>query len=139
MDAIRIQGLSQLARSLRRLDSEAPKALRVALNVGAEVIVRGARQAGFPRRTGLALSTLRAQSTRTAVRVTEGGKKAPYVPWLDFGGTIRLSNRRLLIKRPFLPEGRYLYRSYYDNQEKLTATLERALIDLIRSVGLAED
>lgn len=134
-DAIRIEGLTQLSRSLRKIDADAPKALRVALNTGADVIVRAARPR-MPRRTGRAAASLKAASTRTAVRITEGGRRAPYVPWLDFGGSIRLRTRRQVIKRPWLSEGRILYRSYYDHQDQLTEALERALLGVVRSAGL---
>lgn len=137
-EAIRIEGLAQFSRALRKLDADAPKGLRVALNTGARLIVTGAASK-FPRKSGRAVGSLKAKSTRTEVRVSEGGPRVAYVPWLDFGGTIRLPNRRRVIERPFEPEGRFLYRTYYDEQDHLAEVLARALIDVVRSAGLAVD
>jgi hypothetical protein len=62
-----------------------------------------------PRRTGRAGGTIKAASTRTEARVSEGGARAPYMPWLDFGGRV---GRKNSVKRPFLKEGRYIWKSF---------------------------
>lgn len=134
-EAIRIQGLAQFSRALRKMDADAPKALRVALNSGGQVIVDAVRPK-FPRRSGRAVGTVKARATRTAVRVSEGGNRAPYVPWLDFGGRV---GRGRSVKRPWMPEGRYLYDTYYDKKPQLADTLADALVGLIRDVGLEAD
>src|SRR6266516_6672861 len=99
-EAIRIDGLAEFTRNLRKLDAEVPKALRVALNGCAEIVLGYARPR-VPSRSGRAASTLRARSTRTAVRVSAGGRRAPYYPWLDFGGRV---GRHKKTRRAFIRE-----------------------------------
>src|SRR3546814_5568401 len=43
-EAIRITGLREFQRNLKRLDSELPKALRMAFNTAADVVADDARQ-----------------------------------------------------------------------------------------------
>lgn len=134
-DAIRIDGLAQFSRNLKKLDADLPKALRIALNEAADVVVSDARPR-IPRKTGRAQASLKARSTRTAVRVVGGGRRAPYYPWLDFGGKV---GRNKSVKRAFLKDGRYIYRSYFDNQDEFANVLERALLDVVKNAGLEVD
>ncbi|TCC26723.1 HK97 gp10 family phage protein [Kribbella speibonae] len=134
-EAIAIDGLSQFVRNLKALDRETPKALRLAFNAAADVVVQDAR-AGIPTRSGKAKGSVKARSTQTASRIVGGGNRAPYYPWLDFGGRV---GRNHSIKRPFLAEGRYIYRAYFDNRAKYVELLEAALIDAASRVGIEVD
>ena len=134
-EAIAIDGLSQFVRNLKALDRETPKALRLAFNAAADVVVQDAR-AGIPTKSGKAKGSVKARSTQTASRIVGGGNRAPYYPWLDFGGRV---GRNRSIKRPFLSEGRYIYRSYFDNRAKYVELLEDALVDAAHRVGIEVD
>ncbi len=133
-DAIRVDGLAAFSRNLRRLDSNLPKALRVALNGVADVVVHDARPR-VPRRTGRAQASIKAASTRTAVRVSAGGSKAPHFPWLDFGGRV---GRHRSVTRAFLKEGRYLYPAYFRQRDsgEIQTAMTRALRGVARQAGL---
>lgn len=133
--AIRIDGLAQFSRNLRKLDNDLPKALRVGLNEAADIIVGEAKQR-VPKRSGRAAGSIRAQSTRTTVRVSAGGRRAKYYPWLDFGGRV---GRGRSVRRAFLKEGRYIYRAYFDNRDKFGAALQRSLLDVAAKAGVAVD
>lgn len=129
---VRVTGLAEFNASLRKLDADLPKALRVALNKAADVVVDAAVPR-IPRRTGKARASLRPSSTRTAVRVSAGSSSAPYYPWLDFGGRVGPAGS---VRRPFLKEGRYLYRAYYDNGPEFEKALRLALVDVVRQAGM---
>jgi len=131
-DAIRVDGLAQFSRNLRKLNADLPKALRIALNDAANVVVDYARPR-VPRRTGRAQSTIKARSTRTAVRVVAGGRRAPYFPWLDFGGRV---GRRKSVRRAFYAEGRYLWVGLRVKRPEFEAALTKALLDAARSAGV---
>lgn len=131
-DPIRIDGLREFLRSLRELDGELPKAVRLAFNTAAEVIVEAARPR-VPQRTGRARKSVRARSTRTEARVIGGGKRVPYYPWLDFGGKV---GRGLSIDRPFIKEGRYIYASYYEHKDEFLQVMIDALIEVARQAGV---
>lgn len=134
-DPIKVEGLAEFSRSLKRLDSSLPKALRIALNQAADVVVREALPR-IPKRTGRAKSTVKAMSTRTASRVSGGSKRAPYYPWLDFGGRV---GRNRSVERPFYKSGRYIYQAYYDKTDEVQAALTGALVDVARQAGLEVD
>lgn len=134
-DPIRIDGLAQFSRDLKKLDADLPKALRVALNEAADVIVDYARPR-VPKRSGRAQASVKARSTRTAVRVVGGGSRAPYFPWLDFGGRV---GRRRAVKRAFLKDGRYIYEGYFRKQAEFEAVLTKALLDVAAQAGIEVD
>jgi len=132
VDTVRVEGLSRLNRALRGLNSELPKGLRLAANEAAGIVVDAAR-AKVSSRTGTAARSIRAASTRTASRVTAGGKRAPYLPWLDYGGRVG-PNRS--VRRPFISSGRYVYPAYHDNKEEFQRILEQALQRVVTGAGL---
>lgn len=134
-NAIRIDGLAQFSRSLKKLDSDLPKSLRLALNEAAQLVIDDARPK-VPRLTGRARASIKVASTRTAVRVRAGGPRAPYFAWLDWGGRV---GRKRSIHRPFIKdEGRYLYKSYFGLKKSgdFERVLSRALVGVAKQAGL---
>lgn len=134
-DTIKIDGLAVFVRNLRKLDAELPKTLRVGFNTAAQLVVDYAKPR-YPRRTGRAAGTIRTASTRSAVRVSEGGKRAVYAPWLDFGGKV---GRKRSVSRPFIKEGRYLYAGLSAEREKIMQAVTDALLDAARAAGIEVD
>jgi hypothetical protein len=130
-DPIHVEGLREFSQDLKRLDSDMPKVLRLGLNGVADVVVNEAR----PRvasRSGKARRSVRAKSTRTAVRVAGGGRRVPYYGWLDYGGRVGRGHAQV---RPFIKQGRYIYRSYFANRDRFGQLLEDALVDVARQAG----
>lgn len=134
-EAIKIDGLAQFVRNLKKLDADLPKALRVGFNDAAQIIIDYAKPK-VPHRSGKAARTIKARSTSSSVRVSEGGKSAPYMPWLDFGGRV---GRHKSIRRPFFKEGRFLYAGLNANYDKVHDAVEAALLDAARSAGVEVD
>lgn len=132
IEPVKIEGLAEFNRNLRKLDADLPKVLRLAHNEAAQLIVSYAR-ARVPSRTGRAAGTLKAKSTRTESRVSGGSKRASYYGWLDFGG--RVGPKRS-VHRPFIKQGRYLYPALGANYDKFVALLEEKLIDVARQAGI---
>lgn len=131
---VRIYGLVEFSRALRKMDSDLPRTLRLALNKTAQAVIdRAVPQ--VPTRSGRARRSLKAKSTRTAVRVGAGGARVPYYPWLDFGGRV---GRNRSVKRTFYSDGRYIYPTYHalkasgEFEDILTA----ALAGVARSAGV---
>lgn len=131
-DPISISGLREFQRSLKQLDSDLAKALRVAFNGAADIVVQAAR-GGVPTKTGKAKGSIRASSTQTAVRVSGGSKKVPYYPWLDFGGRVGKGGS---ITRPFIKDGRYIYAAYFANRERFAQVTVDALVSAAQAAGL---
>ena len=134
MDEVKIsvEGLAEFNRALRKIDGEAPKQLRIALNSVADLLVQKTVPT-IPRRTGAAAKSLKAKSTRTSARVSVGGRRAPYYPWLDFGGKTGIGKS---VVRPFYSEGRYLYPTLRKIRPQIADQLERAIVAVAEGVGL---
>lgn len=131
-EPVKVKGLAEFTRNLKLLDRDLPKAVRVAFNDAADVIVDDAKPR-VPRRSGRAAGSIRARSTRTKARITGGGARAPYYPWLDFGGRV---GRRKSVKRPVLADGRYIYNAYFRRKGEFKEAMEDALLDVVRKAGL---
>lgn len=132
VDPVRIEGLSALNRSLRAVNADLPKALRLVANEAANIVVDAARPM-VPRRSGKAAASIKAKSTRTAARVTSGGRQAPYMPWLDYGGKVGKGDTA---HRPFISDGRYVYPAYRANREKFEQHMRDRLAEIAASAGL---
>jgi hypothetical protein len=132
--ALQVSGLKEFRKALKAAGDDMPKALRVAMNKAAELVVDEARP-DVPQESGAARKSIRPQSTGTAVRVTAGGRRAPYYPWLDFGGRV---GRRKATVRPFSPDGRYLYPAYFKLRDSgaFTDVMSAALVDVAAAAGL---
>jgi hypothetical protein len=129
---IAVSGLRELSRSLNKVDGESAKQLRVVFNEAAELVITTARPR-IPRRTGRAAGSLKTKSTRTAVRVAFGGPKAPWYPWLDFGGR---TGRKKSVVRPFLTDGRYVYPAYYERRDDIMRAMQEGIERVARDAGL---
>ena len=139
-DPIKVEGLAEFSRNLKKLDADLPKALRVALNESAGLVVDYARPK-IPSRSGRARGSVKTASTRTAARVRGGGNRAPYYPWLDFGGSVgrgRTGRGTGSVHRPFKKDGRYIYDGYFKLKAsgEFQTTLEAALLDVARQAGI---
>lgn len=129
---VRVTGLKEFQRALKKVDKDLPKAMRLALNESANVVVASATPL-IPRRSGRAARSVKARSTQTLARVQGGGGRAEYYPWLDFGGAV---GRRNATRRPFLPKGRYIYPAFFANRDRFRSSLEDALVNVARSAGV---
>jgi hypothetical protein len=129
---IAVSGLRELSRSLNKVDSESAKQLRIVFNEAAELVITTARPR-IPRRTGHAAGSLKTKSTRTAVRVAFGGPKAPYYPWLDFGGR---TGRKKSVVRQFITDGRYVYPAYYERRPDIIQAMQDGIERVARGAGL---
>lgn len=134
-EAIRVVGLNEFQRNLKKLDADLPKALRVGFNGAADLVVNDARPK-IPTVSGKARGSVKARSTQTASRIVGGSNKAPYYPWLDFGGKV---GRGRSVSRPFYKHGRYIYESYFTNRDRYAELLQDALLDVARQAGVEVD
>lgn len=132
MQPIRVTGLREVQKALKDLDGESQKELRLALNDAAGIVVRVA-QRRTPVLSGAARSSIRATSGQREARVTAGGRKAPYLPWLDYGGS---TGRNKSVKRTFIKGGRIVYPAYEQEHTNIMRLLEKRLTDLVESKGL---
>jgi hypothetical protein len=129
---IDVTGVREFQRQLRAIDPAMPKMLRTVHNGAAELVVARARPK-VPTRTGAARASLKARSSQREGRVAAGGRKAPYYPWLDFGGT---TGRGGTAKRPFYTEGRYIYPTVRENTAEIQQIMSDGVVELAAAAGL---
>jgi len=136
VEVITITGLREFRKALKDMDPELAKRIRLVGNDAAKLVVADAQPKVplGPGRKGHARDSIKVRSTQTAVRVAEGGNRYPYMPWLDFGGTIR--QRRRKIRRPFRYEGRYIWSSWDGKQDEARQLLADGLAALATDAGL---
>jgi hypothetical protein len=132
---IKVTGLAEFTRGLKKISADLPKEMRLANNAAAAVVVKYAAPAIplGPARGGHARSSVKAKSTRTEARVQGGGARYPYYPWLDFGGT---AGRRKKVRRPFIREGRAIYPAYSAHAGEIYRTYVEALLAVAKRAGI---
>jgi hypothetical protein len=127
-----VAGLAEMRRGLKGMDSSLPKSVRVALNSVAQVVVDAAKPK-IPSRTGAAKGSLKAASSQNQARVSAGGQRAPYYPWLDFGGRV---GRKKSVHRDFYKSGRYIYPAVADNQDAIQEAMFKAVRHIAETNGI---
>lgn len=152
--AVTITGVKEIQAALRQLDGESQKLMKAAFDDVAQILVRDVkrRMPTGPAKGGHAESTVKSTSQQREGRIREGGRKYPYVPWLDFGGTVGKgrsgqgdtntarerspgnSGTAGSVKRKFIRSGRYLYPSLDRNYDEVYTAMHQALIDLLEGV-----
>lgn len=132
---IQIDGLKELQKGLRAIDKEAPKQLRITLNEVADLVISKGR-ALVPQRTGRARRSWKARSTQKEARVSYGGKQAPHMPWLDWGGRV---GRRRSVVRPYIKGGRYLYPTVAKYRSQIQGIADDKIAEVARGAGLDVD
>lgn len=133
-DAIKVAGLKQFTRDLKKLDRDLGRAVRLALNDAAQLVVDEAVPK-IPRKSGRAAGTVKSKSTQTKARVSAGSARVPYYAWLDFGGQ---AGR---VSRQFRKKGRYLYIAYFRKRDsgEFEEAMSAALIKVAGSAGIEVD
>lgn len=130
---IEVTGLKEFQRALKSMDAALPKQIRLVLNEAGQLIVDYDRQ-HMPRKSGRAVSSIKARSTQKVARIQVGGSKAPYAPWLDFGGQGKRKGRPAA--RPFIKEGRYTYQGLKVHRDEIVELMVQGLTDLAHGAGL---
>ena len=128
---ITVKGIPDLQKALRQIDKDLPKELAAGLAEAAEIVVRHAKPL-VPRRTGAAQGSMKVRRQQRAAAVVVGGAKAPYYPWLDFGGRV---GRNKSIARPFIKAGRYIYPTLKDRDAEVKAKVDEVLERLAKQAG----
>lgn len=129
---IQIGGLRELQRALKEMDATLPRGIRVALNKSSQLVIDYAAPK-VPKKTGKARASLKVRSSQRAARVAAGGTRAPWFPWLDFGGAV---GRNDSTKREFIKTGRYIYPGLDANRDEITEVMVEALTELATNAGL---
>ncbi len=126
-DAIRIDGLRDLARSLKAVQDGLQKEIPRVLKPIAEGVASKAR-GRIRSRSGKLAGSIRPFATQRAAGVRMGKKGVEYAGPNEFGG--------YPAGREFIPEGRAIYPTFKDEAPKVERQVVDALEGLIRKAGL---
>lgn len=129
---IEVAGLREFQRSLRQMDADLPKQIRVVLNASGEIVVKYA-QPKIPSKSGRARASMKLRSSQREARLAAGGRRAPYYPWLDFGGAVGPNDS---VQRPFITIGRYVYPTLRDHNAEIQDAMAEGLQRLATDAGL---
>lgn len=129
---ITIRGLDEFRGELARLEASTPKALAMATSACAEMGADDARRR-VPTRTGRARASVRVKVTAAGATIMGGDSRAPYFPWLDFGGAV---GRGHAVRRPYLGDGRYIYFAYQQTKSRYLEVLSKSLRSAVEGAGL---
>jgi hypothetical protein len=128
---IKVEGLREARARLKALGDGQQKMIRLALNDAGAVIVDNTAP-WIPSRTGRTRSTLKVRSTQSKAVVVGGGNRAPWYPWLDFGGAV---GRKGSVYRKFYREGRFAWRTLGKRRTEVVEAVDTALVNAVREAG----
>lgn len=128
-----VSGLGEFQSAVKNMQSGLPKVERDALGVIIGEVVDYARPR-MPRKTGRAAGSLKGRVGARSAYVAEGGPSAPWTPWIDFGGEGKRKGRPP--KRPFMKEGRYVYKALSVKRADIDDILSAAVTGLATGAGL---
>lgn len=127
--AAELAGFADWQQALGRFSASADDRIAKMMAMAAETVADDAQRLVPRGATGAAKASLRAMGAA----VTIGGSRAPYGPWLEFGGNV---GRHESVHRPFVPGGRYIWPTWMKNRTDLLTAWEKAMGDLAGEAGL---
>jgi len=140
MSGIQIIGLREFRAKVDGFARSLPSSIRRSSGEAADLIVKvsRARVPLGPGTGGHARESIRKVADGREVRVVEGGSGYPYMPWLDFGGTIRKGSKKP-VKRAFFKQGRYIWNVHQTYGTRIKAIMDGALEGASHESGLDLD
>ena len=128
---VEVTGLKELNKAFKKVDADLSKELKTGFKAIAESIAVKVRSK-VPRLSGKAASSYKARGTQKGGGIAFGGTKAPYTPWLDFGGKV---GRNKSIERPFITQGRYLYPTITENKAEIIDQTDKLVEKVVKHSG----
>lgn len=138
MAYIKVVGLSQFNRDVRRASASEPAEVRKAL-LGISQLVASRAQVKMQslihdhRSTGQLVSSLKPRATtKTASIVLGTPVRTPYGGWWEYGGPRHRTNRPP--NRTYIKEGRALYPTLAENTDEIWLLTERVITHLVNTI-----
>jgi hypothetical protein len=131
-----IKGLDEFRQSLKAMDAGTQKMMRLVFADAVGLVIDWARPR-MPSKSGRARGSIKAQLGDRRSSIALGGSRAPWAPWLDFGGEGKRAGRPP--KRPFIREGRYVYQGLKIKRAEVLEALSAGIDRLAREAGFEVD
>ena len=155
-NALVVSGIAEMRNGFRAMENGMDREFSRALKSVADVVARNIQQrmpfsskpqasskALWPKTDpGAAARSVKPKAMKFGASVSEGGLSAPYVPWLDFGGTTGRGHRpgqrysgsivrEWQGKNVQIPAGRYMYPAITEERPHI----EQKLMDAVKTLG----
>ena len=140
---VEVRGIREFGRALKQVDAGLPKALQAHM-LGIAENVAGKARARMPHISGRAAGSVKARGRSSGASIAFGGTAAPYMPWLDFGGSVGKGHQTGRawsgsVKREWLGNpsgsGRYIYPSISDARPETEAAMDAAIKEVAVRAG----
>jgi hypothetical protein len=142
---IEVRGLREFERAIRAVDGRLAAELRSALRAIAEQVAADARsRVTADVGAGPAAASITPRAGARGASIAAGGRAAPYLPWLDFGGSVGRGHRPGVawsgaVKREWrgrpVGEGRYLYPAIRANRDAISRLVDEAVERVAEDAG----
>lgn len=129
---VQVRGIRELNKAFKQVSDDLPKQMKVGFQKISQMVVDAAAPK-VPEKSGKARASYKARGTAKGASIAFGGTKAPYAPWLDFGGKV---GRKKSIQRAFIKEGRYLYPTIKELNPQILNAVEELVNDVEKGAGL---
>lgn len=126
-DTIRIDGLKELGRALKKMEDGLQKEIPKVLKPIADRVANKAK-GRINSKSGRLAASIRPYATQRAAGVRMGKKNIEYAGPYEFGGYPK--------GRPFISEGRAIYPTFQEEAPKVEREMVAALNGLIKRAGL---
>lgn len=130
-EPVKVKGIIELQKALRKIEKDLPKELAAGLAEAAEIVGAHARTK-VPVRTGAARDSIKARKQQRSASLATGGSRAPYYPWLDFGGRV---GRNKTSMREFVKGGRYIFPALAEKDAQVKEKVDEVLARLAKKAG----
>lgn len=121
--------LSDWQRAMGRFSAGVADRVARLLEFAAETVADDAERLVPRGPSGAARASLKAIGASVSI----GGPRAPYGPWLEFGGRVGVNES---VSRRVVPGGRSIWPSWEKNRTDILTAMERGLGDLAKESGL---
>lgn len=128
IDPIRVSGVD-IERAMFQASAAVREAASEAAVEAAELVADKARGLVPRGPSGAARASLRAMGAK----VQGGGSRAPYFPFLDFGGRVGIKGS---VRRRFIQGGRYIWPTLDAETERINDEMSRALVRAVEASGI---
>lgn len=140
---IQVTGLRELSSAFKRVSDELPKELKARFLAIAQHVV-GVAQQRMPHRSGRAQGSVKARASARGAAIAFGGTAAPWMPWLDFGGSVGRGHKPGVawsgaIQRDWMGapsgSGRYVYPAISEARDETREAVDAAVKEVSEHAG----
>jgi hypothetical protein len=133
--SVKVRGIRELSRAFKDVDAALPRDLKTSFLRVAQRVV-GLAQQRMPYKSGKAAGSVKARASSRGASIAFGGTAAPYMPWLDFGGSVGRGHKKGVawsgsVKREWrgIPggSGRYIYPAISEARPETEAAVDAAV------------